>query len=297
MTNIRIMVSRHSAFYTPLISTIAARFLSQESLQATYSVKPAGQSIHELIGRGEVDVVQAAVSTNWGLMEKGQSTPALHFSQINQRDGFFLLGRKADPGFQWKKLEGASLLADHAQQPLAMLRYAADLKGVRWDRIDRINAGGIEETDSAFRAGQGQYIHQQGPAAQQLEKEGVGSIVASVGEVIPLVAFSSLAASREWLATESARAFVRAYRKALRWVNETPAQEIARREAEFFPEIHLDVLATTIARYQELATWNPDPTITRKRYEQALDVFLHSHVISRRHPYEEVVASTSESDS
>ena len=283
------MVSRHSAFYTPLISTIAAGFLEEESLQARYRVKPAGQSIHELIGRGEVDIVQAAVSTNWGLMEKGEGSPALHFAQINQRDGFFLVGRKADPGFQWRKLQGASLLADHGQQPLAMLHYAVHLRGLSWDRIRLINAGKIDQMDAAFRAGQGDYVHEQGPLAQQMEREGIGSIVASVGETIPPLAFSSLAASREWLETDEAHAFIRAYRKALQWVEKTPATEIARREAGFFPEIHLDVLTATIARYQELATWNPDPTITRERYEKSLDVFLLSNVISRRHPYQEVV--------
>ncbi len=289
MSTLRIMVSRHSAFYTPLISTIAAGFLKEESLEARYHVKPTGQSIHELIGRGEVDIVQAAVSTNWGLMEKGGCSPALHFAQINQRDGFFLVGRKADPGFQWRKLQGASLLADHGQQPLAMLHYAVHLKGLGWDRIRVINAGNIDQTDAAFRAGQGDYVHQQGPLAQQLEKEGIGSIVASVGETIPPLAFSSLAASREWLARDEASAFIKAYRKALQWVKRTPAQEIARREAGFFPEIHLDVLTATIARYQELATWNPDPAITRERYEKSLKVLLLSHAISRRHPYQEVV--------
>ena len=69
----------------------------------------------------------------------------------------------------------------------------------------------------------GDYIHQQGPAPQQLEHDGVGHVVASVGEAIGPVAFSSLAATRDWLRTDAAHRFMRAYRKARAWLLATPA--------------------------------------------------------------------------
>src|SRR3972149_7710823 len=121
---IRILVSRHSAFYSPLISTIAAGFLAEEGLKATYGALPQGGSAHDLTRKGEADVIQGAVSYNWGPLEKGERDLAVHFAQINQRDGFFLTGREADPSFTWKGLEGRSLLADHGGQPLVMLKYA-----------------------------------------------------------------------------------------------------------------------------------------------------------------------------
>ena len=101
--------------------------------------------------------------------------------------------------------------------------------------------------DDAFRKGDGDYIHQQGPAPQQLEHDRAGHIVASVGDAIGPVAFSSLAATREWLTTDAAKRFMRAYRKARAWVIATPAAKIAEAEAEFFPEIDRAVLTATIA--------------------------------------------------
>ena len=285
---IRILVSRHSAFYSPLISTIAAGFLAREGLDSTYGVLER-QSAADAIRKGAADVVQTAVSSSWGLIEKGDRDLPQHFAQINQRDGFFLTGREADPSFQWKKLEGRSLLADHGGQPLTMLKYAAFVNGVDWSRITLIDAGGIEEIDTAFRAGRGDYVHQQGPLPQQLEKDGIGRIVVSVGASMPPVAFSSLLASRAFLASEIARAFMRAYREARRWVSEAPAKEVADKEARFFPGIDRDVLEATIARYQVLGNWQGDPAISRELYEQSLTVFLHGKAITRRHPYEDVV--------
>jgi NitT/TauT family transport system substrate-binding protein len=213
----------------------------------------------------------------------------VHFAQINQRDGFFLAGREPDPAFTWKKLEGKSLLADHGGQPLIMLKYAAHCQGVDWNKIDVIDAGGVDEIDAAFRGGRGDYVHQQGPSPQQLEVERIGYVVAAVGEAMPPVAFSSLMASQAFLNTEMATAFARAYRKARSWVAEAPADEIAGREAVLFPNIDLDALSKSIALYQKLGCWEGDLTITRDLYYQALKVFLYSDAISARHRYEEVV--------
>jgi NitT/TauT family transport system substrate-binding protein len=286
---IRIMASRHSAFYSPLLSTIAAGFLREEGFESTYEVLAPGADAQELIRNGKIDIAQSAVSSSWSRMEKNEGNLAAHFAQINQRDGFFLSGRSPDQSFNWKKLEGASLLADHGAQPLAMLKYAIHLNGADWSRIKVIDAGGVEEIDAAFRNGLGDYVHQQGPAPQQLERESIGYIVASVGDAMPPVAFSSLMASREFLKTDAAEAFTRAYARARRWVNQAPAEEVADREAEFFPQTDRNALTETIARYQALGCWDGDLPITRERYEQALNVFLHSGKISRRYPYEDVV--------
>ena len=61
---IRIMVSRHSAFYSPLLSTIAAGFLGEEGFESTYEVLTQGSDAQELIRNGEIDIVQSAVSSS-----------------------------------------------------------------------------------------------------------------------------------------------------------------------------------------------------------------------------------------
>jgi len=290
LASIHIMVTRHSAFYSPLISAVTAGFLEEEGLEPTYAVATPGRGIPEGIAAGTVHVAQSAVSSSWGPLEQGRTPGLVHFAQINERDGFFIAGRTPDMQFTWRRLEGKTVLVDHLTQPLAMFRYAAHRMGVDYDAIDVVDAGDVDAIDRAFRAGRGDYVHQQGPAPQQLEKDGVGHVVASVGEAIGPVAFSSLCAAREWPETDMARAFMRAYRRARRYVNETPADVIAEGQAELFPGIDRDVLTGTVAFYQSLGCWNPDPRIRRETYEAALDVFEHAGLITRRHPYEAVVA-------
>ena len=288
---LRVMVSRHAAFYSPLISTIAAGFLKEQGLDATYSVLAPGQRSHELIRDGAVDVMQSAVSSNWKPLERGESPLAVHFAQINMRDGFFLAARTPNASFEWKDLEGHTLLADHGGQPLAMLRYAAKCKGVDWSRIHVIDAGSPEKMIAAFRDGTGDFVHLQGPGPQQLEHDRAGHIVAAVGEAMPPVAFSSLCASRAFLETEACRAFVRAFANAKRWVREATAEEVTSKQASYFPAVESTALAAAIRRYQKLGCWDGGIEIPRDLYEQALNVFEHAGEIGSRHPYGDVCAS------
>ena len=287
---VSIQFTRFSAFYSPLIATIAGGFLKDEGFQATHSVAPAGTSSIEGLVTGTVQVGQSAPSQGFGPLEKGQKPPALHFAQINEMDGFFLTGRAPDPAFTWDKLRGKRVLVDHGGQPLAMFKYACHKRGLDYKAITAVDVPS-GRMDGAFRAGDGDYIHQQGPAPQQLEHDRVGHVVASVGEAIGPVAFSSLVATREWLGTEAARRFMRAYRKARAWLLATPAVTVAETEASFFPEIDRAVLTSTIAYYQKLGCWTPHVEITRPAYEAALDVFLHAGLITKRHAYEDVVAA------
>jgi NitT/TauT family transport system substrate-binding protein len=290
MTKINIQFTRFSAFYSPLIATIAGGFLKEEGLAPEHSVAPPGKSAIAALLDGSAQVVQSAPSQGFGPLERGEQPPVVHFAQINKMDGFFLTARRPDPDFTWDKLRSGRVLVDHGGQPLAMFKYACSKRGLDYAALDAVDAGNVGEMDRAFRAGEGDYIHQQGPAPQQLEADGVGHVVASVVEAIGPCAFSSLAATREWLATDMAGAFIRAYRKARAYVNETPAAEIAAAEAPFFPEIDPAVLTKTIAFYQGLGCWAPEVEIGRDAFEVTVEVFLHAGLITRRHPYDAIVA-------
>jgi len=285
---ISIQFTRFSAFYSPLIATLAGGFLREAGFQPKHSVAPPGKSAIEALVSGTVHVAQSAPSQGFGPLEKGQRPPAVHFAQINEKDGFFLTARAPDPAFTWDKLKGRQVLVDHGGQPLAMFKYACHRRGLDYTAIHAVDIPS-GQMDRAFRRGDGDYIHQQGPAPQQLEQDGVGHVVASVGEAIGPCAFSSLAATREWLGTDTAKRFMGAYRKARAWLINTPAAKIAEAEASFFPEIDRAVLASTIAYYQRLGCWTPHVEITRPAFEVTLDVFGHSRLITKRHRYEDVV--------
>jgi len=288
MVPIKIQFTLFSAFYSPIIATMSGGFLKQQGLDYEWSVSPPGRSAVDAIMDGSAHVAQSAPSHGFNAPQRTEPPYPVHFAQVNEMDGFFISGRDADPDFSWDKLEGAEVVMFKAGQPNAMFRYACYKAGIDYDEIIAITPGGPDDIDKAFRAGQGQYVQQQGPFPQQLETEGLGSIVAQVGPRIGPCAFSSLVASGEWLESDMARAFTRAYASARRYLNETSAREIAKAEKSFFPNIDATALENCIATYQDLGCWTPHVEITRDAFEVTLDVFRYTGAINQRIPYESV---------
>ena len=290
MTKINIQFTLFSAFYSPLISTMSGGFLEAEGLEPEWSVSPPGKSAIESLQDGSAHVVQTAPSQSFNWLKKGEKPPFKHLAQINEMDGFFITGREPDADFTWDKLEGSEVVMFKAGQPNAMFKYACHKAGIDYDKIIPVTPGGAADIDKAFRDGQGAYVQQQGPFPQQLEADGVGHVVAQVGPQIGPNAFSSLAATPEWLDSDMAKAFMRAYKKTRAYMNETPAAEIARAEKPFFPDIDEAVLADCIGTYQKLGCWTPHAEITREAFDVAQDVFVHYGAITERYAYEDAIA-------
>ena len=113
-------------------------------------------------------------------------------------------------------------------------------------------------------------------------------MVAQVGVQIGPCGFSSLAATRDWLQSDMAFAFMRAYRKTRIYINETPAAEIARAQASYFPDIDENVLAKCIGTYQKLGNWTPHVEITPEAFEATLDIFEYNGLITERFSYDQI---------
>jgi len=291
MTKLNIMASRHSAFYSPMICTIAGGFLEKEGLTGEYHVVEEGGSSGGAVAEGRMDVAQAAVSASWGPLDNGSRAPFAHFAQINRYDGFFIAGREADSDFSWKKLLSGKFLHVHGGQPEAMLRYGAHKMGIDLTAVDDIDSPGGDVMMRQWRNGEGDYFHEQGSFPQQLEHDGQGYIVASVGEAVGPTAFSSMVGRWDWLNTDDAKRFAAAFKASREWVNTADPAEIAKAEASFFPDMAESAVAAAVGAYQKLGTWSGGIAIEKDLYESALDVFEHSGMVGSRHSYDEVVVA------
>src|SRR5262249_7063673 len=141
---IRIEFTRFSAFYSPLIASFAGGFLAAEGLAPKHAVSAPGRSAIASLLDGSAHVVQSDPSQRFPPVEQGKKPPAVHFAQINERDGFFLTGRRPEPQFNWQQLAGKAVLVDHGGQPLAMFKYACFKRGVDFNALRAIDAGSSE---------------------------------------------------------------------------------------------------------------------------------------------------------
>ena len=288
MPKIHIQFTLFSAFYSPLISTMTGNFLADEGFEYEWSVAEPGVSALEALADGTAQVVQSTISQGFSSLENGRPPVARHFALINNMDGFFITGRDADSNFNWSSLEGAEVLVHHGGQPMTMFRYACHKAGIDISKITIIDAGNAKEMDAAFRNGHGKYIHQQGPAPQQLEADGVGHVVAALGPMVGPCAFSSVAAMPDWLDSSDGAAFCRAYARTRHYMASTPAADIATAQKPLFPSINESVLTQCIHAYQQMGCWPVDMAISDAGYNAMLDIFAFDEKITKRHDYESI---------
>ena len=291
MKKLNLIASRHSAFYTPLIGTIAGGFLETEDLAGEYSVATDAAPAVAQVADGRQDLAQSAVSASWPALAKGIKPSVVHFAQINRHDGFFIASRQPVKDFEWSMLKNGQFMYVHGGQPEAMLRYALHQNLVALSELQNINAGDTESMMQRWRAGDGDFFHEQGGYPQQLAHEGIAQVVASVGEIIGPVAFSSLCCTWDFLETDTAKRFYTAYQKSREWSNSAPAVEIAGAISSFFAGYSQHALAEAVSFYQRLGTWSGQHEIEEPLYEKALDVFQHAGLIQDRYPMSSVVKS------
>ena len=304
---IKVMSSRHSAFYTPLLLAVELGSTDQsfmksmsEDFECSYSVAENNENVYEKISNGEIDIAQSSVSGSWG---NKYSKDIVHFAEINKMDGFHLVQRsdnENDEKFDWEMLYQKEILVDHSSQPLYMFKYACSKKKINFDNLNVIDAGSPENMIKKFREGKGDFIHLQAPQSidltyDQFDEEGkniirskVGNIVEYIGKIIGPLSFSTLICKREYLDTKEYHKFIEIFHTTKLFAQTQDPSKISGIIFEFFPETDVDDLEKTISIYQKLNCWNGEVNISEDHYDTTLEVFRNSGV-EGIFPYSEIV--------
>ena len=179
---VRLVETFRNLFYTPIYVAVAGGFLYREGLNVLFSTAPGDRSPIAMLGDGTADIVQSGISRSLMALDEGQDDAPLHFAEINQRDGFFLVSRGPAESWTWKDLEGSRLIpVGFTPVPWTSLRSAMRTNGVDLDRVRLIEGLSAEESIENFRAGEADYVHLPHPQAQQLIDEGAGHLATAVG--------------------------------------------------------------------------------------------------------------------
>jgi NitT/TauT family transport system substrate-binding protein len=288
--DVHIRFLRFSAFYSPLLLTMAGGHLAAEDIEATYDIVRPDRTILDGIADGSVQVAQSATAVSFEPWAAGDVLPFRHFALMNCRDGFFIARRGGASQFAWSDLERSAVIADHFFQPMAMLRAALAAQGVDESTVQFVDEGDVAAIDRAFRSGEGDFVHLQGPAPQQLELDGIGRVVAAVGAAAPPIAFSSLCAHPDWLATDVARAFCRAYTRGHEQARTDSPAQIAVLIAPFLPDVQQSAIAHAVRAYQALGCWDGGVEIGVDLYDATVRLFQRFGELTASPCYSDVVA-------
>ncbi len=289
---LRVMDTFRNLFYTPLYVAVAGGFLYAEGLDVMLGTVPDGKSAVGVLRSGEADIIQSGIARSLMDMDAGHEDAPLHIAEINQRDGFFLVGRKPAENWKWTNLEGVSLIAvGFTPVPLMSLKAAMKRHGVSEAKVRLIAGLSAAEALSRFRSGGADYIQMPNPQARQLVHEGAGHIATPVGADLGYLCYSSFAATPEFIEIhpETIQKFVNGFYKAQQWLVTSAASEAAARVAPFFPGIGSEVIEASIREYKAQQTWATTPLIGRDGYDAMRDLLIEGGLVKSRAPYERLV--------
>lgn len=290
---LRLMETFRTVFYTPILVSVSGGFLREEGLDVSFSTCPP-QFPHPLsaLKNGAADIVQSGIMRCIIALDWGAETTPLHFAEINARDGFFILGREPQGEFSWESLRGASVIpVGFSPMPWASLQYAMRNNGVDPAELDLMMGLPLDEAVGAFREGRADFIHLPEPAAGQLVSEGVGNLAVALGTVNGHMAYSSFAATREFLSQQpdTVHRFTRGFSRALEWIQSNEPVEIAGAIGEFFPDLPVELLAGSVGRLKEQGTWPATPALEQPEFEWLQEALMGAGLVREHQSYEDVV--------
>ena len=290
---LRLIETFRSVFYTPIYVSVAGGFFDKEGLDVDFKTCPP-EFAHPLsaLNRGGADIAQSGIMRSIISSDWGAETVPMHFAKINSRDGFFVLSRTNQEPFLWESLKGAKLIpVGFSPMPWASLQFALRRHGVEPDELDLVTGLSFDDGISAFREGHAEYIHVPQPAAELLLDDGIGHVAAALGPENGHLAYSSFAATNQFLDSqpETVQRFTIGFANALEWLAANNAQEVGQAIASFFPEVRLELVVKSVARLKAQDNWPTDPVLAQPEYENLHDILVAAGLAKERQPYSKVV--------
>lgn len=143
----------------------------------------------------------------------------------------------------------------------------------------------------AFAGGNAEYVTLFEPTASMTERQGVGNIVASIGEESGEIPYTAYFAKKSYIKEneEIIQNFTNAIYKGQQWTKTHTAKEIAELIKDFFPDSDIDILESSIQRYKDIDAWSETPVLTEESFNKLQEVMEEAGELEKRAVYSDVV--------
>lgn len=283
----------HSVFYAPQYVAINLGFFKEEGLDIELINGGGADKVMTSVLSNQVDIGFAGPEAAVYIYNEGKEDYAEVFAQVTKRDGSFLLARENTDNFAWTDLKGKHVLPGRkGGVPYMTLEYVLKKNGI--DVINDLNLDtsiSFDAMNSSFVGGTADYVTSFEPAASNLEKEGAGYIVASVGAATEEIPYTAYFAKKSYIEENSdiIQKFTNAIYKGQVWVNEHSPEEIAEAVLVSFPDSDKDLITKVIENYKKIDVWNTTPIMSEDSFNLLQEVIVEAGELETLAPYDKVV--------
>jgi NitT/TauT family transport system substrate-binding protein len=178
--------------------------------------------------------------------------------------------------------------------PLLYLEAAMRKNGIDPQRDVKLsNNIAVPARLGSWLAGQNQYAIFIEPDASQLELDGKGHIVASIGETVGFADYTTFMATDKYIRENPLviQNWTNAIYKAQKWTQSAPTSDLVKTLAQFFPGVSAEALSSATERYRKLKIWKTTPKIDLAAIEKFQDILIEGKVLdpAKRVKYQDLV--------
>src|SRR5690606_830115 len=201
LERVRLSEVVRSVFYAPQYAALALGFFADEGLDIELSTAWGAHNGMAALLSGGVDIGFFGPEATLYVYQQGAPDPVIGFAQLTQRDGSFLMARGQVESFRWEDVRGRLIVgARKGGVPQMVLEWLLRANGIEPFRdVGIITHLEFPAAAGAFEGGLGDYVAQFDPALTQLERNGTGTIVVSLGAEAGDIAYTVYHARRSYM--------------------------------------------------------------------------------------------------
>ncbi|MCM1468315.1 MAG: ABC transporter substrate-binding protein [Alistipes sp.] len=285
----------HSIFYAPQYVAIEEGYFKEAGIDLTLVTGFGADKVMTALVSDEAQIGFMGSEASIYVYLEGSKDYAVNFAQLTQRAGNFLVSREANDNFKWEDIKGKTVLAGReGGMPQMVFEYVLKQNNIDpkndLDMVQNIDFG---LTAGAFSGGQGEMTVEFEPHATNLELQGDGYVVASLGVDSGYVPYTAYSAKQSYIEKnpEIIQGFTNAIQKGLEYVNSHSADEIAAIIAPQFPETDVKTIAIIVERYKEQDTWKNDTIFTKDSFDLLCDILESAGQLDGNVPYEDIITT------
>lgn len=288
----------HTVFYAPMYVAIENDYFKDYGIDVELILTSGADKVASALISGDAQIGLCGAEATIYIYNSKEKDYLKTFSQLTQKDGTFIVSRKKYDKFCLDDLKGKTLIGGRAAgMPEMTLEYALLENGInpRSDlNIDTSIA--FPAMSGTFIGGYGDFVTLFEPTASEVEKQGFGYVVASVGELGGVVPYTSFSARDSFIKNNSSLIanFNKAVQKGLDYVHTHTDNEVAKTIIKQFPDSSLEEITSAIKRYRSIEAWPKNTKFQEKSFNHLQDIMISYGEIKEKVPYGKLIYSIEE---
>ncbi len=292
-TKVTLAEVAHTIFYAPQYVAIEKGYFKDYGIDIDLVLTSGADKVTAAVLSGDADIGFSGSEATIYVYNGGEKDYLKTFAQLTQKDGTFLVSRKKYDNFKLEDLKGKSVIGGRAAgMPEMTLEYALKQNGIDPKNDVNIDTSvAFAAMSGAFIGGQGDFVTLFEPNATEVEQQGYGYVVASVGELGGVVPYTSYSARESYIEKnkELIKNFDKAIQKGLDYVKNHTDKEVAQTILKQFPDTSLNDLESAVKRYREADTWPETTKFSKESFDHLQDIMIDYGALDKKVSYEKLM--------